>query len=185
MRMSREVQTETAADLLNHLPQEELAGIFRTYGEERRAGRLAAEIDRRRREAPFATSGDLLAAIEGVLPKPISTSDRARIFQALRIAVNDELESLDLALPVLRDLLAPGGRIVVISYHSLEDRLVKRAFREWSKECICPPDLPVCRCRGRALGRELTRRPVRPGPEESSRNPRARSARLRAWERSG
>lgn len=183
MRMSQERSIETAADLLNDLPQDELTEIFRTYGEERRAGRLAAEIVRRRREAPFAVSDDLIAAMDAALPQPITASDRARIFQALRIAVNDELESLDRALPTLRDLLAPEGRIVVISYHSLEDRRVKRAFRDWSKECICPPDLPVCRCRGRALGRVLTRRPIRPGEKELSRNPRARSARLRAWER--
>jgi len=97
--------------------------------------------------------------------------------------VNDELEALEAALPRLRDLLAPGGRYVVIAYHSLEDRRVKRAFHDWSRDCVCPPELPVCRCRGVALGRELHRRPLRPSAEEVSLNPRSRSARLRAWEK--
>ena len=183
MRMSREGGESTAADLLGRFSTEELAEVFRVYGEERRANRLAAEIVRKREGAPLKTSDDLLAAVEAVWRGPVTTSDKARLFQAVRIAVNRELESLDRGLPALRDLLAPAGRMVVISYHSLEDRRVKRAFRDWSRECVCPPGLPECRCRGRSLGRGLTRRVVRPVPEEVLRNPRSRSARLRAWER--
>ena len=112
-----------------------------------------------------------------------SARDKARIFQAVRIAVNGELEALERALPALRDALRDGGVLVVIAYHSLEDRMVKNAFREWSRACVCPPELPVCVCRGRPLGETLTRHPVRPYDEEVARNPRARSARLRAWRR--
>ncbi len=171
----------TAADLLNELPESELADLFYRYGEERRSRRLAAAVVARRREAKFATSDDLLSILERVLGPRLDVQDRARIFQALRIAVNDELGVLDEVLPALRDRLAGGGVFVVLSYHSLEDRRVKDAFREWSRSCICPPELPVCRCRGEPLGEVLTRRPVFASPEEVAENPRARSARLRAW----
>ena len=171
----------TAADLLNELPESDLADVFFRYGEERRSRRLAAEVVRRRRERPFETSDDLVAAMTRALGPRQSVQDKARIFQALRIAVNAELASLERALPVLRELLVARGVLVVLSYHSLEDRRVKDSFREWSRSCICPPDLPVCRCRGRALGEVLTRKPQVAGLEEVERNPRARSARLRAW----
>lgn len=173
--------TPTAADLLNALSERELSDLFRRYGEERRSRRLASEIVRRRRESPFETSDDLVSVLERVYGPQLTTQDKARIFQALRIAVNDELGALERALPALRDRLEPGGVLVVISYHSLEDRRVKLAFREWSRGCVCPPELPVCRCRGEPLGEVLTRRPVAPTPEEVERNPRSRSARLRAW----
>ncbi|UCF21237.1 MAG: 16S rRNA (cytosine(1402)-N(4))-methyltransferase RsmH [Gemmatimonadota bacterium] len=184
MRMSRRSST-TAAELLEAATAEELGEIFRTYAEERRGRRLAAGLVEARRRKPLRKSDDLIEAIEAVWGRRVAESDLARIFQALRIAVNHELDSLGAGLPVLRDLLQPGGRLVVISYHSLEDRLVKRAFREWGRDCVCPPGLPECRCRGRALGRELTRKPVRPEAAETDRNPRARSARLRAWESAG
>ncbi len=181
MRMSPTSQGPTAADLLNELPESELARIFYEYGEERRSRRLAREVARRRAERPFRTSDDLVAVLDSVLRPRVDVQDRARLFQALRIAVNDELEQLERGLPTLRDRLAAGGVMVVLSYHSLEDRRVKNAFREWSRDCICPPELPVCRCRGRALGETLTRRPARPSEQEVEGNPRARSARLRAW----
>ena len=181
MRMSG--QGTTAAELLETATVDELTEIFRTYGEERRARRLAAEIVENRKHSGLRTSNDLVRVVEDVWGRPPAASDLARIFQALRIAVNRELESLERALTDLRELLAPGGRFVVISYHSLEDRLVKRGFREWSRDCICPPGLPICQCRGRPLGRQLTRGPDRPTAEEVERNPRSRSARLRAWER--
>jgi 16S rRNA (cytosine1402-N4)-methyltransferase len=181
MRMSS--QGTTAAELLETATVDELTEIFRTYGEERRARRLAAEIVENRKHQELRTSNDLVRVVEDVWGRPPAASDLARIFQALRIAVNRELESLERALPGLRELLAPGGRFVVISYHSLEDRLVKRGFRDWSRDCVCPPGIPVCQCRGRPLGRELTRGPDRPTEEEVERNPRSRSARLRAWER--
>lgn len=173
-----------AAQLLNRASEAELGRIFREYGEERRWKALAREVVRRRDERPFELSDDLVAAIEAVLGPRTRAKHKARIFQAIRIAVNDELAALEEGLDGIRGLLATGGRFVVISYHSLEDRIVKHAFREWSRSCVCPPDLPVCRCRGRPLGEMLTRKPLRPSPAEVSRNPRARSARLRAWRRS-
>lgn len=172
-----------AADLLNEATEQELGEIFRTYGEVRRWRRLAREIVRRRNDRPFRTSDDLVEASRSALGPGVGPGVLAQVFQALRIAVNEELEALDRALPRLRDLLFPGGRYVVIAYHSLEDRRVKHAFREWSRDCICPPELPVCRCRGEALGHVLSRRPLRPSDEEVGRNPRSRSARLRAWEK--
>lgn len=183
MRMDPASAGPTAADLLNELPERELADIFYRYGEERRSRRLAAEVVRRRATVPFRTSDELAAAVQAVLGVRTDAQDRARIFQALRIAVNAELEVLERALPRLRDLLEPAGVMVVLSYHSLEDRRVKDSFREWSRDCVCPPELPVCRCRGVALGETLTRKPVRPGAAEIAANPRARSALLRAWRR--
>ncbi len=181
MRMAGAAGGRRAADLLNELNETELAELFREYGEERRSRRLASEIVRRRVERPFETSDDLVGAMTRALGPRQSAQDKARIFQALRIAVNDELSSLERALPTLRDGLATDGVLAVISYHSLEDRRVKEAFREWSRECVCPPGLPVCRCRGRALGETLTRRVVMATDSEVERNPRARSAKLRAW----
>jgi 16S rRNA (cytosine1402-N4)-methyltransferase len=181
MRMDATSGTRTAADLLNTLEASELADIFYAYGEERGSRRLAAAVVRRRQEAPFATSDDLNAVLDRFYGPRITVQDRARIYQALRIAVNDELGVLARALEALRDALADGGVMVILSYHSLEDRLVKDAFREWGRTCVCPPELPVCRCRGVALGRALTRKPVMAGAAEVQANVRSRSARLRAW----
>ncbi|HWV57108.1 MAG TPA: 16S rRNA (cytosine(1402)-N(4))-methyltransferase RsmH, partial [Longimicrobiales bacterium] len=182
MRMGgAESGRESAADLLNRAPESELARVFREYGEERHSRRLARAVVERRRERPFVVSDDFVAVIRRVLGPRMDAQDKARLFQALRIAVNDELGSIERALPILRDRLVEEGVMVVIAYHSLEDRIVKDAFREWSRRCVCPPELPVCRCRGRALGRTLTKRPVFASEEEVERNPRARSARLRAW----
>lgn len=181
MRMAAGSSVATAADLLNELDERELADVFYRYGEERRSRRLAGEVVRRRHTSPFRTSDDLLAAIDAALGARTTNQDRARIFQALRIAVNDEMGVLARALPALRDRLQPNGVFVVLSYHSLEDRQVKDAFREWSRDCVCPPELPVCRCRGRALGGVMTRKPVVASAEEIAANPRARSAKLRAW----
>ncbi len=171
----------TAADILNEADRAELTRIFRDLGEESRAARLAGEVVRRREREAFRTSDDLVGALSAVLGRSPSARDKARIFQALRIAVNDELAALRQALPAIREQLRDGGVLVVIAYHSLEDRIVKQAFREWSRSCICPPKIPVCRCRGEALGKELTRGPLRPSEDEVARNPRSRSARLRAW----
>jgi 16S rRNA (cytosine1402-N4)-methyltransferase len=181
MRMSGEGSGPTAADLLNQADEARLTHIFREYGEEPRAKRLAHEVVRRRQSRPMETSDDLVGALAAVLGRAPSSRDKARIFQAVRIALNEELELLAQALPDLRDALRPEGVLVVIAYHSLEDRLVKDSFRDWSRECVCPPELPVCRCRGRALGETLTRKPVVPSDDEVRRNPRSRSARLRAW----
>ena len=183
MRMARGTGADaaTAADLLNSLDEHALAAIFREYGDERRAHRLAREVVRRRATRPFAVSNDLVGAIRGALGPRTGPADFARLFQSLRIAVNDELTGLERALPVLRERLLPGGVMAIIGYHSGEDRLVKHAFRDWSSECVCPPKQPMCTCRGHALGMLLGRKAATPAPDELARNPRARSARLRAF----
>jgi 16S rRNA (cytosine1402-N4)-methyltransferase len=174
----------SAGRLLDEADEVELAHIFREYGDERRAMRLAREIVRRRATRSFATSDDLVGAIRGALGPRTGPPDFARLFQAVRIAVNDEIAGLERALPALRDRLAPSGILAVIAYHSGEDRLVKHAFRAWSEDCICPPGLPVCACGGaRSLGTVLTRRAVVATSDEVTSNPRARSAKLRAWRR--
>lgn len=180
MRMEGGEGDESAADLLNTLDEEDLANIFYRFGEERRSRRLGRIVREMREVVPFERSEQLSEAVDRAIPRA-TIQDRARIFQALRIAVNGEMASLEKALPRIRDALAPGGIMVVLSYHSLEDRIVKDAFREWSRDCICPPGLPICNCRGRALGALLTRKPVMAGADEVGTNPRARSARLRAW----
>jgi 16S rRNA (cytosine1402-N4)-methyltransferase len=171
----------TAADLLNSSSEHELVATFKDFGDEPKAGRLAREVVRRRGNRPFVTSDDFVGAIRAVLGPRSGPGDFARLFQALRIAVNGELDSLARALPVLRDRLAPAGVLAVIAYHSGEDRIVKHAFREWSLSCICPPKQIVCSCRGRPLGELLTRKAVTAAPDEIARNTRARSAHLRAW----
>jgi 16S rRNA (cytosine1402-N4)-methyltransferase len=173
---------ESAADLLNELSEEELTGIFRRYGEEKRARHLARIVGEMRERAPFERSEHLVEAVERAIPRS-TVQDKARIFQALRIAVNREMEALEEGLPRFRDALATGGVLAILSYHSLEDRLVKDAIREWSRTCTCPPQLPVCVCGGVALGEALTRKPLFAGEGEIAANPRARSARLRAWRR--
>lgn len=160
-----------------------LAQVFRDFGEERRARRLAREIVKRRATERLETSDDLVAALAVSLGRSPSARDKARIFQAVRIAVNKELEALEKGLPVIRDSLKDGAVLVAVAYHSLEDRTVKNAFREWSRSCVCPPELPLCICRGHALGETLTRKVLRPTESEVEQNPRARSARLRAWRR--
>jgi 16S rRNA (cytosine1402-N4)-methyltransferase len=181
MRMAGETRgEESAADLLARLPEEALATIFYRYGEEKRSRRLARVIVQMREQAPLTRSEQLVAAIDRALVRP-TVQDRARIFQALRIAVNGEIEGLELALPALRDALAPGGVLAIMAYHSLEDRIVKDSFREWSRDCVCPPQLPICVCGGVAAGKSVTRKPIMASEEEVARNPRARSVRLRAW----
>ncbi len=172
----------TAADLLNRLPVAELACLFRDGADERHASRLARTVAERRARAPFAVSDDLVNAIRRALGPRTGPGDFARLFQAVRIAVNRELEALAAALPALRDALVTGGILAVISYHSGEDRLVKDAFRFWARDCICPPRQPVCTCGHTPLGRVVTRRPVMPDADEVAANPRARSAKLRAFE---
>ncbi len=173
----------SAAMVLGTMEEEELARIFRDYGDEPRARRLAREVVRRRHGmgGAFATSDNFVDAIRGALGPKTGPGDFARLFQAIRIAVNDEIGALERALPLLRERLKPGGVLAVISYHSGEDRLVKHSMREWSRVCICPPRQMHCTCRSRALGELLTRKSVRAGADETARNPRARSAHLRAW----
>ncbi|MDP9280283.1 MAG: 16S rRNA (cytosine(1402)-N(4))-methyltransferase RsmH [Gemmatimonadota bacterium] len=181
MRMDRR-STTTAAELLNTLDETELSQIFRDYGDEPRASRLAREIVRRRDRRPMHVSDDLVDAIRGAFGARMGPGDFARFFQAVRIAVNDELRTLERALPLLRDKLKPRGKLAFISYHSGEDRLVKHTMREWSKSCICPPRQLQCICRGKALGELITKRALIASGHETALNPRSRSARLRAWQ---
>jgi len=180
MRMDRRSST-TARELLNTLDEAGLIHIFREYGDEPRAARLAREVVRRRENRVLTTSDDLVGAIRGAFGARMGPSEFARLFQAVRIAVNDEIGSLERALPELRDRLAPNGLLAVISYHSGEDRVVKHTMREWSRSCICPPKQPHCTCRGEALGNLITKRAVTASPGETAVNTRSRSARLRAW----
>src|SRR4029077_3257395 len=143
-----------------------LAEAFADLADERHARRLGRVIVKRRATAPFATSDDFVNAIREARGPRSGPSDFARLFQALRVVVNQELEQLDLALPALRATLVPGGRMAVITYHSGEDRIVKHAFRDWSRSCVCPPRQPVCTCRARPLGRGLTRTATRPAAGE-------------------
>ncbi|HWG35273.1 MAG TPA: 16S rRNA (cytosine(1402)-N(4))-methyltransferase RsmH [Gemmatimonadaceae bacterium] len=181
MRMSG--KGDSAADLLNTATVEELTRIFREYGDEPRARRLANEIVRRRSTRDFVSADDLVGAIRGAFGASAGPGDFARLFQAVRIAVNDELVGLERVLPILRDMLVPGGTLSIIAYHSGEDRLVKHAMRAWSTACTCPPRQPVCTCGGVALGRLVTRKSITASAAEIARNPRARSAHLRSWQK--
>ena len=171
----------SAAELLAGTDESELARIFADYGDERRARRLAREVVRRRARQAFATSDDLVNAIRGALGPGTGPGDFARLFQAVRIAVNDELSGLGTALPAFRDALVPGGRLAVISYHSGEDRLVKQSFRGWEGACVCPPRQPVCTCSPHSYGRAEPRKAIVPAASEAADNPRARSAKLRIF----
>ena len=182
MRMDTS-QEFAARDVVNEWPERELVSIFRRYGEERYARQIAKAIVRRRREEPFARTGELVDTIKSAIPTPARFGDghpAKRVFQALRIAVNDELASLGAALPAALEMLRPGGRLAVISFHSLEDRMVKQFLRERERGCTCPPDFPICVCGHEPELRAIQRRPVRPGEAEIAANPRAASARLRA-----
>lgn len=181
MRMS--ASGDSAADVLNRATIDDLTGIFRDYGDEPRARRLANEVVRRRGTREFVSADDLVGAIRGAFGANAGPSDFARLFQAVRIAVNDELRGLERALPLLRDMLHPDGSMAIIAYHSGEDRIVKHAMRAWSVACHCPPRQPVCTCGGVALGSLVTRKSVQAGADELAHNPRARSARLRVWRR--
>ncbi len=176
-----------AAELLASLDVAELTALFRRYGEEPKAPRIARAIVDARRVAPIATADELAALIERVLPPnprmPRRTHPATRTFQALRIAVNEELEALQTGLASALDLLRPGGRLVVLSYHSLEDRIVKRFFQAERRGCVCPPELPICVCGRNPRLRLVTRPSLTPSDAEVAANPRARSARLRAAER--
>ncbi len=176
-----------AAELLATLDADELTALFRRYGEEPKARRIALAIVDARGSAPVATAEELAALVERVVPpnprQPRRTHPATRVFQALRIAVNEELEALEIGLAAAVDLLRPGGRLVVLSYHSLEDRIVKRFFAAERRGCVCPPEIPVCVCGRNPRLRLVTRRSVTPTQEEVAANPRSRSARLRAAER--
>jgi 16S rRNA (cytosine1402-N4)-methyltransferase len=169
-------KTTTAADLVNSLSTEELAGLLSRYGEEPQARRIARAIVA---ERPINTTGELAALVERTVGRRRRIHPATRTFQALRMAVNEELKCLAEALPQALGLLVPGGRLAVISFHSLEDRLVKRFFRTEAQDCLCPPEVPVCTCGHRAALGIVTKRPIRPSAEEEAANPRSRSAKLR------
>jgi 16S rRNA (cytosine1402-N4)-methyltransferase len=182
MRMDTS-QDLSAIDVVNEWPERDLVTIFRRYGEERYAKQIARAIVRRRKDARFERTGELVDTIRAALPAPARFGDghpAKRVFQALRIAVNDELGSLEAALPAALEMLRPGGRLAVISFHSLEDRAVKHFLREHERGCTCPPDFPVCVCGHEPELRAIERRPVKPSAAEIDSNPRAASARLRA-----
>ena len=184
MRMSQ--QGETAADLVNTAGREELARILRDYGEEPYAWQIAGKIVEARAAAPIETTLQLAELVAGAMPPAERRKNKnpsRRTFQALRIAVNHELDALDEGLDALFDRLAPGGRLCVITFHSLEDRLVKNKFRRWATACTCPPEFPVCVCGGRARGTLITRKPIEADPQELEENRRSRSARLRVIEK--
>jgi 16S rRNA (cytosine1402-N4)-methyltransferase len=173
----------TAAEIVNTWDERRLARLFRTYGEERFASRIARAIVRRRHDGELETTQELVDVIKAAVPAPARFAGghpAKRTFQALRIAVNDELEQLDAALPLAWNVLAPEGRLAAISFHSLEDRRVKRFLAERARGCICPPDLPVCACGREPEAELLTRKSVAPTPGEVEANPRSKSARLRA-----
>lgn len=184
MRMDRRQRT-TAATILNTCSESELARIFREYGEERQAGKVARAVVTQRQDRAFSHTQQFAALLERVLVRKPGRRlpPPTRCFQALRIAVNEELTEVSEGLDRAIQLLASGGRIVVISFHSLEDRIVKNSFRDAARTCVCPPDLPVCRCNQKQTLRVLTRKPIRPTNSEIDANRRSAPARLRAAEK--
>lgn len=171
----------TAAELVNKLPQNELADVIYNYGEERYSRKIARAIVAAR---PIHTTQELATVVSDTVGRYRGRIHPAtRTFQALRIAVNQELESVESVLPIALGELKSGGRLAIISFHSLEDRIVKQFFRRESRDCVCPPELPICVCEHQAQLREIARRPIRPEESEIERNPRARSARLRVAEK--
>lgn len=184
MRMSQE--GPSAEDLVNGLSQKELAGIISRYGEDRSANRIASGICRAREQAPIKTTGQLAEIIKESVPAAVRREQghpARKTFQALRIAVNGELDRLQEGLEAGFSLLKPGGRLAVITFHSLEDRIVKRQMNDWCQGCICPKDFPVCVCGRKPQGRLVYPKGLTAGPEELKENPRARSARLRVFEK--
>ena len=186
MRMDQR-QTMTAADFLNTADEREIMEVIRDYGEEKWAARIARIICEHRAEKPFETTFDLVHAVDAAIPKAVRRKDDGhparRTFQAIRIAVNDELKPLEQALKDLTDCLKPGGRICVITFHSLEDRIVKRCFKTLENPCICPPKAPICTCGRKPVVKVLAGGAVAPSKEEIERNPRSRSAKLRVAEK--
>ena len=186
MRMDQR-QTMTAADFLNTADEREIMEVIRDYGEEKWAARIARIICEHRNEKPFETTFDLVHAVDAAIPKAVRRKDDGhparRTFQAVRIAVNDELKPLEQALKDLTDCLKPGGRICVITFHSLEDRIVKRCFKTLENPCICPPKAPICTCGRKPVVKVLAGGAVAPSADEVERNPRARSAKLRVAEK--
>lgn len=179
----------TAAQIVNTASQEELTRIIRSYGEEKWAARIAAMVCEHRAQRPLATTGDLVRAVDAAIPKAVRQREEGhparRTFQAIRIAVNDELDPLDQALCDLVDMLRPGGVLAVITFHSLEDRVVKRCFQRLERPCICPPKAPICTCGRVSQGKVMARGAIAPTAEEVAANPRSRSSKLRVFRKGG
>ena len=186
MRMDR-TTGPTAADYLAAVSPEELRRVLTDYGEEKWAARIALVFAEKRGERPILTTGDLVKVVDAAIPKAVRRKEEGhparRTFQAVRIAVNDELAPLEKALEDFVELLAPGGRLLVITFHSLEDRVVKNAFRRMQAPCVCPPKAPICTCGRKPLGKVLAGGGVKPSEQETEENPRARSAKLRVFEK--
>lgn len=185
MRMDRR-KARTAADIVNGYREEELYRIIRDYGEDRFAKNIAKHIAAAREKKPIETTGELVEIIRASIPMKIQVTGghpAMRTFQAIRIELNGELDVLRESIDTMIDLLKPGGRISVITFHSLEDRIVKEGFKRNENPCICPPDFPVCVCGKKSKGKVITRKPVIPGVEEQEKNPRSRSAKLRVFEK--
>ncbi len=186
MRMDQS-QGITAAEYLAAVSPQEFRRVLADYGEEKWAARIAQILEERRAKAPILTTGDLVNLVDAAIPKAVRRKDEGhparRTFQAVRIAVNDELAPLEVALRDIAGCLAPGGRLLVITFHSLEDRIVKNTFRNLQNPCTCPPKAPICTCGRKPLGKVLAGGAVKPSPREVEDNPRSRSAKLRVFER--
>ena len=185
MRMDQR-NTQTAADIVNTYSETELYHIIRDYGEDRFAKNIAKHIVQRRQKKPYETTGELIETIKAAIPAKIRATGghpAKRTFQAIRIALNHELDVLNRSIDTMIDLLNPGGRLSIITFHSLEDRIVKKRFRDNENPCICPPEFPVCMCGRKSKGTVITRKPIVPGEEELEYNKRSKSSKLRVFER--
>ena len=185
MRMDQR-NTQTAADIVNTYSETELYHIIRDYGEDRFAKNIAKHIVQRRQEKPYETTGELIETIKAAIPAKIRATGghpAKRTFQAIRIELNHELDVLNRSIDTMIDLLNPGGRLSIITFHSLEDRIVKKRFRDNENPCICPPEFPVCMCGRKSKGTVITRKPIVPGEEELEYNKRSKSSKLRVFER--
>ena len=185
MRMDQR-NTQTAADIVNTYSETELYHIIRDYGEDRFAKNIAKHIVQRRQEKPYETSGELIETLKAAIPAKIRATGghpAKRTFQAIRIELNHELDVLNRSIDTMIDLLNPGGRLSIITFHSLEDRIVKKRFRDNENPCICPPEFPVCMCGRKSKGTVITRKPIVPGEEELEYNKRSKSSKLRVFER--
>ena len=185
MRMDQR-NPQTAADIVNNYSEMELYRIIRDYGEDRFAKNIAKHIGRQRQEKPYETTGELIETIKAAIPAKVRATGghpAKRTFQAIRIELNHELDVLNRSIDTMIDLLNPGGRLSIITFHSLEDRIVKKRFRDNENPCICPPEFPVCMCGRKSKGTVITRKPVVPGEEELEYNKRSKSSKLRVFER--
>ena len=185
MRMDQR-NTQTAADIVKTYSETELYHIIRDYGEDRFAKNIAKHIVQRRQEKPYETTGELIETIKAAIPAKIRATGghpAKRTFQAIRIELNHELDVLNRSIDTMIDLLNPGGRLSIITFHSLEDRIVKKRFRDNENPCICPPEFPVCMCGRKSKGTVITRKPIVPGEEELEYNKRSKSSKLRVFER--